>query len=55
MRKVSPSTVWAGLNMIQYFLNYWVACSIGIRPFANTTLHKLYAVRFRDVALSPIL
>jgi hypothetical protein len=41
-----PSSVWAGLNMIQYFLSYWVACSIGIRPLANTTLHKLSAARF---------
>ena len=41
-----PSSVWAGLNMIQYFLSYWVACSIGIRPLANTTLHKLSVARF---------
>ena len=41
-----PSSVWAGLNIIQYFLSYWVACSIGIRPLANTTLHKLSAARF---------
>ena len=38
--------------MIQYFLNSSGTCSIGIRPLANTTLQKLYAVRFREVRLS---